>query len=82
MLCLPNESGKSTVFDALHALFFKDHRSWDKEVAALRPMPAAIPGWPSRLEIGDRRFRVEKRWSKSRRGEAKVYCDGPADQAS
>ena len=37
VLCEPNEFGKSTLFDALQAVFFKAHTSSDKDVKALRP---------------------------------------------
>ena len=32
VLCGPNEQGKSTLFDAIRALFFKPHGSRDKQV--------------------------------------------------
>ncbi|AWX92289.1 hypothetical protein DPM13_00530 [Paracoccus mutanolyticus] len=35
MLCEPNEFGKSTFFDALHALFFERHRATRSAVKAL-----------------------------------------------
>ena len=34
VLCAPNEFGKSTLFDALQALFFQPHRSKSKEINA------------------------------------------------
>ena len=37
VLCAPNEFGKSTVFDALRALFFVPHGSRGKEINQLRP---------------------------------------------
>ncbi|RWK87964.1 MAG: hypothetical protein EOR52_15025 [Mesorhizobium sp.] len=76
VLSAPNESGKSTIFDALQALFFKAYRSWDKEVASLAPYAGGDPEVAVEIEIGDNRFKVEKRWSKTRKGEARVFRDG------
>ncbi|TIQ11331.1 MAG: hypothetical protein E5X53_17255 [Mesorhizobium sp.] len=75
VLSAPNESGKSTIVDALHALFFKGYRSWDKEVASLAPHAGGDPQVAVEIEIGNSRFNVEKRWSKTRKGEAKVFRD-------
>ena len=75
VLAAPNESGKSTIFDALQALFFKPYRCWDKEVASLAPYSGGDPEVGVELEIDDIRFRVEKRWSKTRKGEVKVFRD-------
>ncbi|MBZ9867026.1 AAA family ATPase [Mesorhizobium sp. CA15] len=76
VLSAPNESGKSTIFDALHALFFKGYRSWDKDIASLAPHAGGDPEAAVEIEIGDNRFKVEKRWSKTRKGEAQVFRDG------
>ena len=43
VLSEPNEHGKSTLFDAIQALFFKPFGSRDKEVAALRPHAGGAP---------------------------------------
>ena len=45
----PNEHGKSTVFDALHTVFFKQRNSWDSRNIFL-----------SRLSLRDEEERV--RW--------------------
>ena len=37
VLTAPNERGKSTFFDALHDVFFKDRKSWDREIRMLVP---------------------------------------------
>ncbi|MER9724651.1 MULTISPECIES: AAA family ATPase [unclassified Mesorhizobium] len=76
VLSAPNESGKSTIVDALHALFFKSYRSWDKEVASLAPHSGGDPQAAVEIEINENRFKVEKRWSKTRKGEAKVFRGG------
>jgi DNA repair exonuclease SbcCD ATPase subunit len=76
VLTAQNESGKSTIFDALHALFFKGHKSWDKDVVGLAPHAGGDPDIAVELEIDNNLFRVEKRWSKARKGEARVFRDG------
>ena len=82
VLTAPNESGKSTIFDALHALFFKGYRSWDKEVVSLAPHAGGDPEVAVELEICDRRYRVEKRWSKSPQGRGQGLLRWAPDQAS
>lgn len=62
VLCEPNEHGKSTLFDALQALFFKPHGSRDKEVASLRPHAGGAPEVTVEIETGDGLFSVSKRW--------------------
>lgn len=43
VLSEPNEFGKSTLFDAIQALFFKPHGSRDKEISSLRPHAGGAP---------------------------------------
>ncbi len=62
VLCEPNEQGKSTLFDAIQALFFKPHGSRDKEVTALRPHAGGAPQVTVAIEAEGRRFTVTKRW--------------------
>lgn len=76
VLCAPNEQGKSTVFDALHALFFKDRKSWDKEMRALAPHAGGDPVVGAEVEIDGALYRIEKRWTKSRAGEIRVWRNG------
>jgi DNA repair exonuclease SbcCD ATPase subunit len=76
VLCAPNEHGKSTVFDALHALFFKDRKSWDKEIRALAPHSGGDPTVGADVEIGGDLFRIEKRWTRSRAGDIRVWRNG------
>jgi DNA repair exonuclease SbcCD ATPase subunit len=76
VLCAPNEQGKSTVFDALHALFFKDRKSWDKEIRGLAPHAGGDPVVGAEVEIDGALYRVEKRWTKSRAGESRVWRNG------
>jgi uncharacterized protein YhaN len=74
VLCEPNESGKSTVFDAVQALFFVPHRSQAKEVKALRPHAGGGPEVAVELETDEGRVRLWKRWLA--RPEAQVRQDG------
>ncbi|WP_281982526.1 AAA family ATPase [Thalassorhabdomicrobium marinisediminis] len=62
VLCEPNEHGKSTLFDAMQALFFKPHGSRDKDVAALRPHAGGAPEVTVEVETADGVFSVAKRW--------------------
>ena len=43
VMSAPNEEGKSTLFDALQALFFQSYRSRGKEITALRPHAGGAP---------------------------------------
>ncbi|WP_099828190.1 AAA family ATPase [Oceaniglobus indicus] len=62
VLCEPNEHGKSTLFDAMQALFFKPHGSRDKDVASLRPHAGGAPEVTVEVETEDGLFSVAKRW--------------------
>lgn len=62
VLCEPNEFGKSTFFDALHALFFQPHRSQKAPVKALQPHSGGAPEAALEIELPEGRFRLEKRW--------------------
>ncbi|MBS0124033.1 AAA family ATPase [Thetidibacter halocola] len=62
VLSEPNETGKSTLFDALHAVFFKPHGSSDKEIKALRPHAGGAPEIAVEIETGEGRFTLSKRW--------------------
>ena len=62
VLCAPNEFGKSTLFDALQALFFQPHRSKSKEISALRPHVGGSPCVTVEVELGEARYILSKRW--------------------
>lgn len=62
VLSAPNESGKSTLFDALQALFFQPHRSRGKEIMALKPHAGGAPTVAVEIDLPDGRHRIEKRW--------------------
>jgi DNA repair exonuclease SbcCD ATPase subunit len=83
VLSAPNESGKSTVFGALRALFFLPHGSRGKEIALLRPHAGGAPEVSAEIETRDGRFQISKRWFS--KPEARVTRNGvliaQADQA-
>lgn len=62
VLSQPNEFGKSTFFDGLHALFFQPHRSAKAPVKALQPHAGGAPEAAVEIDLPEGRFRVEKRW--------------------
>ena len=74
VLSAPNESGKSTVFDALQALFFQPHRSKGKEVMSLRPHVGGSPMVAVEIDLPEGRHRIEKRWLS--KPAASVHRDG------
>ena len=76
VLTAPNEYGKSTVFDALHAVFFKPRKSWDKEVRSLAPHAGGEPSVAVEIELTDGIYRIQKRWSSRRNGEARIQTAG------
>ena len=62
VLSQPNEFGKSTFFDGLHALFFQPHRSAKAPVKSLQPHAGGAPEAAVEIDLPEGRFRVEKRW--------------------
>ncbi|SLN53871.1 AAA family ATPase [Roseisalinus antarcticus] len=74
VLCEPNEYGKSTLFDAIQALFFKAHGSRDKEINGLRPHAGGAPEVTVEVETDAGRHRVTKRWLQ--KPAATVHRDG------
>ena len=62
LICEPNESGKSTIFDALHALFFMPHRTTKDAVKKLQPHAGGAPEVAVEVETAEGRFLIEKRW--------------------
>ncbi|MAY89237.1 MAG: chromosome segregation protein SMC [Pseudooceanicola sp.] len=64
LLCEPNEHGKSTLFDAIQALFFIPHGSRKKEVTSLQPHAGGAPEVSMEVETPDGLFRISKRWLK------------------
>lgn len=62
LLSEPNEAGKSTLFDALHALFFIKHSSKTAEIKSLRPHSGGKIAVECTLEIDAETWRVRKEW--------------------
>ena len=58
----PNETGKSTIFDALQELLFKKHSSKDGQVRSLQPYGGGNPHIEAALELDGQLFRIEKRF--------------------
>ena len=76
VLTAPNERGKSTFFDALHAAFFKDRKSWDREIKALVPHAGGDPAVAIEIELPEGVFRIEKRWNSKRSGDVRIISEG------
>lgn len=74
VLSAPNEFGKSTVFDALRALFFVPHGSTKKDIKHLRPHAGGSPEVSVEVETPEGRFLIAKRWFS--KPEAKVSRNG------
>lgn len=74
VLSAANEQGKSTIFDALHAVFFKDAKSWDKEIRALAPRAGGEPCVEIEMELHDGSYRLSKQFRKgSGKGEVRIW---------
>ena len=76
VLSAPNEYGKSTVFDALHAVFFKQRNSWDKEVRSLKPHAGGDPSVAVEIELASGMYQIKKRWNSRRNGDARIETAG------
>ena len=74
VLSEPNEFGKSTFFDAMHALFFERHRGMKAAVKALQPHAGSAPEVTMEIDLPDGRFRIEKRWLS--RATARIHHNG------
>ncbi|WP_274626730.1 AAA family ATPase [Arvimicrobium flavum] len=62
VLCAANEFGKSTSFEALHALFFQPHSSTAGEVRNLRPYSGGNPLVEADIATEAGRFRITKQF--------------------
>ena len=62
VLCEANEFGKSTFFDALHAVFFERHGSRNAVIKALQPHAGGAPEVAVEVDLPEGRFRISKRW--------------------
>jgi DNA repair exonuclease SbcCD ATPase subunit len=62
VLSEPNEFGKSTFFDALHAIFFEKYGSRNAAIKALQPHAGGAPEVAVEVDLPEGRFRIAKRW--------------------
>ncbi|MDB5379386.1 MAG: DNA-binding protein, partial [Rubritepida sp.] len=62
VLCAANEFGKSTSFEALHALFFQPHSGTPGDVQRLRPYSGGNPLVEADVSVGGDRFRITKQY--------------------
>jgi DNA repair exonuclease SbcCD ATPase subunit len=62
----PNETGKSTFFDALHAVLFYDHKTTAAEIRSLQPYSKGAVEIAADIELDSGRFRVAKTFLASR----------------
>lgn len=62
VLSAANEFGKSTSFEALHALFFQPHSSASGEVRNLRPYSGGNPLVEADISMPEGRFRITKQY--------------------
>jgi DNA repair exonuclease SbcCD ATPase subunit len=67
VLSAANEHGKSTSFDALHALFFQPHSGTPKAVQSLRPYSGGSPLVEADIETNAGRFRLTKQFYAGKR---------------
>lgn len=72
VLAAPNESGKSTIFDAIQALFFIPHRS--RLIAPLKPAIGGNPEITVQIDHEGAQFTLFKRWG--RKATAEVTQNG------
>jgi uncharacterized protein YhaN len=61
-----NESGKSTFFGALHALFFYEYGSGRKELKEMQPYSGGAMHIVAEIELEGSNYRIEKIFSKKR----------------
>lgn len=82
LFAAPNESGKSTVAEAIRAAFFERHRS--SSVEHLRPWdePAATPTVEVSFDIGGRRYQLSKAFLGRKRCELLIAGQAALDGAA
>lgn len=71
-----NEFGKSTFFDAIHALFFEKYSSSAKPVKSLRPYAGGAVEVAAEVETDQGVFRVEKRFLSKKSAKITRLPDG------
>ncbi len=76
VLFAANESGKSTCFDALHALFFQAHTGTPGAVQALRPYSGGNPLVEADIVTGEGAFRLTKQFYGGKRASVRELDSG------
>lgn len=76
VLCAVNEFGKSTCFDALHALFFQPYSGTPGAVQALRPYSGGNPLVEADIATADGSFRLTKQFYGGKRAMVRELSTG------
>ncbi|MDX6805859.1 AAA family ATPase [Terrihabitans rhizophilus] len=76
VLCAANEHGKSTSFEALHALFFQPHTGTPGDVQRLRPYSGGNPLIEADIVTADGHFRLTKQYYSGRRASVTDLATG------
>lgn len=76
VLCAVNEFGKSTCFDALHALIFQPHTGTPGAVQALRPYSGGNPLIEADVATAEGGFRLAKQFYGGRRASVTDLASG------
>lgn len=76
VLAARNERGKSTVFDALHAVFFRDRNSKHRAVKSLIPYAGGNPTVEVEIELDGTTYCITKGWKKTGKGHVQVTTGG------
>ncbi len=76
VLCAANEFGKSTCFDALHALFFQPHTGTPAAVQGLRPYSGGNPLVEADILTGEGAFRLTKQFHGGKRAMVRELASG------
>ncbi|MDB5531019.1 MAG: putative double-strand break repair [Devosia sp.] len=76
VLSAANEYGKSTCFEALHALFFQPHTGTPKAVQLLRPYSGGNPMVEADIATDDGRYRLTKQYYGGKRASVTDLASG------
>lgn len=76
VLCAVNEFGKSTCFDALHALFFQPHTGTPSAVQGLRPYSGGTPLVEADITTANGAFRLTKQFYGGKRAMVRELASG------
>ncbi|MFC5509146.1 MULTISPECIES: AAA family ATPase [Hyphomicrobiales] len=76
VLCAVNEFGKSTCFDALHALFFQPHTGTPSAVQGLRPYSGGNPLVEADITTANGAFRLTKQFYGGKRAMVRELASG------